>query len=118
MAYEKHTWETGEVITAENLNHMENGIKDAGGSFAISVQQTDNALTLTKTWQEIFDAVNGGKFAYVIEHRSDTSVYIYPVNYVSVYGLGYDVNCNNTIFTATSATGYPTFDTSNAGGGN
>ena len=26
MAYEQHTWETGEVITAEKLNHIENGI--------------------------------------------------------------------------------------------
>lgn len=25
MAYEKHTWETGEVITAEKLNHIEDG---------------------------------------------------------------------------------------------
>lgn len=27
MAYEKHTWETGEVITAEKLNHIEEGIR-------------------------------------------------------------------------------------------
>lgn len=27
MAYEKHEWQTGEVITAENLNHVEEGIK-------------------------------------------------------------------------------------------
>lgn len=33
MAYEKQTWATGQVITAEKLNHMENGIEeaDAGG---------------------------------------------------------------------------------------
>lgn len=30
MAYVKNTWETGDVITAEKLNHMEDGI--AGGS--------------------------------------------------------------------------------------
>ena len=27
MSYEKHTWETGEVITADKLNHMEEGIR-------------------------------------------------------------------------------------------
>lgn len=27
MAYEKHTWETGKVITAEKLNNIENGIR-------------------------------------------------------------------------------------------
>lgn len=28
MAYEKQTWKTGDVITAEKLNHMEDGIKE------------------------------------------------------------------------------------------
>ena len=32
MAYEKQTWETGDVITAEKLNHMESGIEGGGGS--------------------------------------------------------------------------------------
>ena len=28
MSYEKHTWESGETITAEKLNHIEDGIAD------------------------------------------------------------------------------------------
>lgn len=32
MSYEKHTWETGELITADKLNHMEEGIEGGGGS--------------------------------------------------------------------------------------
>ena len=31
MAYEKQTWVTGEVITKEKLNHMEDGIANSGG---------------------------------------------------------------------------------------
>lgn len=31
MAYEKQTWTTGDVITQEKLNHMEDGIANAGG---------------------------------------------------------------------------------------
>lgn len=30
MAYDKQTWVTGEVITANKLNHMEDGIANAG----------------------------------------------------------------------------------------
>ena len=30
MAYESKTWECGEVVTADALNHMEQGIADAG----------------------------------------------------------------------------------------
>ena len=31
MAYEKQTWANGELITAEKLNHMEDGIAEGGG---------------------------------------------------------------------------------------
>ncbi|MBO7735559.1 MAG: hypothetical protein J6S67_23540 [Methanobrevibacter sp.] len=30
MAYEKHTWTTGDVITVARLNHIEDGIEEAG----------------------------------------------------------------------------------------
>lgn len=32
MTYEKQTWECGETITAEKLNHIEDGIYDASQS--------------------------------------------------------------------------------------
>lgn len=32
MAYEKHTWTTGETITATKLNNIEDGIAGGGGS--------------------------------------------------------------------------------------
>lgn len=31
MSYEKQTWATGDIITADKLNHMEDGIAGAGG---------------------------------------------------------------------------------------
>ncbi len=37
MAYEKQTWQTGETITQEKLNHMEEGIADMGGDGGISI---------------------------------------------------------------------------------
>ena len=37
MAYEKQTWQTGDVITQEKLNHMEDGIAGAGGGSSISI---------------------------------------------------------------------------------
>lgn len=38
MAYEKQTWECGETITAEKLNHIEDGIESAssGGGYSAS----------------------------------------------------------------------------------
>lgn len=31
MAYEPKTWECGETITADALNHLEQGVANAGG---------------------------------------------------------------------------------------
>lgn len=31
MAYEKHTWVCGETITADKMNHIEDGIAEGGG---------------------------------------------------------------------------------------
>ncbi len=31
MAYDKHTWTCDEPITVERLNHIEDGIANAGG---------------------------------------------------------------------------------------
>lgn len=32
MSYDKYTWQTGETITAEKMNHIEDGIAEGGGS--------------------------------------------------------------------------------------
>lgn len=32
MAYEKQTWQTGDVITADKLNHIEDGIASGGSA--------------------------------------------------------------------------------------
>lgn len=31
MAYEKQTWECGDTVTAEKLNHIEEGIEELSG---------------------------------------------------------------------------------------
>ena len=54
--YEKQTWKTGDVITEEKLNHMEDGISNAGGVLIVNV----NNRTLDKTWKEIHDALVSG----------------------------------------------------------
>ena len=55
MSYEKQTWTTGDIIMAEKLNHMENGIKN-NGPLVVNVTTPNDVTTLDKTWQEIYDA--------------------------------------------------------------
>lgn len=54
MAYEKQTWQTGDVVTSAKLNHMEDGIAGAGGGTL--VVHDDGSGTLDKTWKEVADA--------------------------------------------------------------
>lgn len=65
MAYEKHLWECGEVVTDAKMNNIENGIEEAltsgGGAVIIKaasiVSDGDEKTVVTdKTWQEVHDA--------------------------------------------------------------
>lgn len=56
MAYEKQTWNTGDIITKEKLNHMEDGIKNAGSEVFI-VNLNMETQSLDKTWNEINTAI-------------------------------------------------------------
>lgn len=56
MAYEPTVWETGDIITAEKLNKIENAI---GGIYYVDIPTEGDALSVT--WQDIYDAYQSGK---------------------------------------------------------
>ena len=79
MAYEKQTWQCGETITADKLNHMEAGIEECcsgGGSAPLIVEVVEYTPTcepgctpipgeaLSATWQDIKDAIDEGRNVY------------------------------------------------------
>lgn len=55
MAYEKQTWTTGEVITEEKLNHIEDGLAEAGQTSYFDINMNDGEWTITdlSTRQEV-----------------------------------------------------------------
>lgn len=64
MAYEKQTWVCDETITADKLNHMEDGIANAssGEHFVVTFTTSDlETATADKTYAEIAEAFNSGK---------------------------------------------------------
>lgn len=46
MAYEKQTWKCGETISADKLNHMEDGIANAGGDCDCGYECTETKVSL------------------------------------------------------------------------
>lgn len=72
MAYEKTQWVNGDVITAEKLNNIEQGIEDASGggnTFLVTFEYVgySNTWTCDKTNAEIYEAYSDGKdIRYII----------------------------------------------------
>lgn len=81
MAYEKTNWSSGDIITAEKLNHIEGGVESANsGSCALIVTGTDSGSVevLDKTWKEIHDAYVAGQsvlYHYLNESTLSDSYY-------------------------------------------
>lgn len=81
MAYTKNTWVTGDIVTSAKLNHMEDGIANAGGLVVnIDWDETLQTSVLDKTWQEINNAFPS---VAIIDSESGQQAYI-------VTEVGYD----------------------------
>lgn len=81
MSYTPTNWQTGDTVTAEKLNKMENGIELANDAFVITLTPTEQDFrgTIDKTYEEIVAAVNSGvkiffKFASTL----------YPANEITI----------------------------------
>lgn len=68
MAYEKQVWNCGDTITADKMNHIEQGIENASSGDALFVKydhsETEGRTTtyyFDKTWQEVHDALVAGR---------------------------------------------------------
>lgn len=91
MAYEKQNWQTGEVITADKLNHMEDGIGE-DSVFIINVRgdapdsgTSYENVTSDKTASQIMDAYLSNKQIIVsfVENSDEASKIFMPlINYV------------------------------------
>jgi hypothetical protein len=65
MAYTPTEWKAGDVITAEKLNNMEDGIVGAGRALMVTATSETDVPTFNKTLGEIKAAVMAGIFVWV-----------------------------------------------------
>lgn len=70
MNYEPNTWQSGDVITSEKLNRIENALASLAAAqtpletnAVLSVDQTTGkqVITIDKTAEELFEAIEAGK---------------------------------------------------------
>lgn len=57
--YEKQTWASGDVITAEKLNHIEDGVA-AGGVAVATINYSNSSYSCNMTAQAICDLLDSG----------------------------------------------------------
>lgn len=104
MAYEKQTWATGDTITAQKLNHMEDGIAGAGGVLVVGLQE--DGQTLNKTWQEIFNLMKSGTIVFI--KTNDDSFWIQLGAVTGCMHMNhYMVQSESTTYVTDSPNGYP-----------
>lgn len=108
MSYTKQTWVNGEVITDTKLNHMEDGIANAGGIMLVTETNEDDTSTLGNTYKEIKDAIDAGKVAYISNSGGGFSGYTL-INDIGGGNGDYQVATASHTWTTDNENGYPSY---------
>lgn len=111
MSYVPTEWETGDIVTAEKLNKLENGLSTVSNNIVIvNATMADEYVVLSKTWNEIHDAMIRGKIIIVIR-IVDNDVFHGHVVYATIdedERYSYVIATSEDDFYAETATSYPT----------
>lgn len=107
MAYTKTTWETGDTITAELLNHAEQGIYDASAKELPDVDGEDNGKVLTVAEGEwIAENLPTDKDVLVLEGKFIVDQSLQPQSFTLTSGdISEIANYKNAILKVTVSIG-------------
>lgn len=105
MSYTPTEWKTGDIVSSQRLNKLEEGVRDAYE--VMFINDTNN--TLDKTWQEIHDAMAQGKVCVFKKDLSESvgAIVTLVVTSVSNSGGTYTVKVGQDNYITSSATEYP-----------
>ena len=118
MAYDKQTWQSGDVVTSAKLNHMEDGIAGSSDCLAIGLVWDDETQTesLDKTWNQINTAMRSGVSCFIMFINDLPDSIVIEHNPVSAYAVLGDTNTygvtnltSQTDYVTDSPDGYPIY---------
>ena len=67
MAYTPTNWQTGDTITAQKLNKLENGVASGGDNFLVTLTPTgETTATSDKSSSEIIAAIKQGMLPFAV----------------------------------------------------
>ena len=115
MSYTPTNWQTGDIVTAEKLNKLENGVASGGGGGTFVVTRDEETGALDKTWKEIRDAIASGQvpviFPSALGSDTGTRAQLDIVGRAKVEeDLYMVVSIDNDVWAINSENGYPVFN--------
>ena len=99
MAYVPTNWQTGDVVTAEKLNKLENGVMSSGGSLIVNValDQATMTATLDKTTADLINAVNDGLSVILkLDASMDGDLVFWNIGYLATIAVYESHACDVT----------------------
>lgn len=118
MSYTPTNWQSGDKVTAEKLNKIEQGIAGAGGILVVheTYDSTNDIHTLDKTWNEIKNALSLGILCIIMSPiMNDTSYYrqdlpiITGVEASTSGSIYYHVYTSSNVFISNTEDSYPSY---------
>ena len=117
MSYEKQNWKTGDTITAEKLNHIEEGIEKGYFQLVeIIYDESTDKYRLNKTYSEINELLINGIPTFM-KFSSTQSAELLPITTTvhagDMYGVGaltinaFTYEPSAQVYIADSENGYP-----------
>lgn len=97
MAYTPTVWDTGDTVTADKLNNIENGIKALN---TLVVKVIDGAMN--RTFKQIFDAYKVGHPVIILDESANQYTSINVAD-----GVTHVIVCSFGTFATDSDSGYP-----------
>lgn len=90
MSYTPTEWQTGDTITAEKLNNMEQGIENSNSPFIVTLTPTaqDFSGVMDKTCGEIDAAYRAGKTIVFKIYKDQNGGYLATKNVRAIWGAG------------------------------
>lgn len=113
MAYVRQTWKIGDIITAEKLNNIENGVV-TNKNFIIKsiISYDDGTIVLDKTFEEIVVAARNDGLVPIITLKTTDGSQLENINEITIdeqhdyYAINTDVGLT---FIAKSRNDYPSY---------
>ena len=64
MSYTPTEWQTGDVVTAEKLNKLENGVMSGALYMLVTYDENTGISTLDASYDDIISAINNGQMIF------------------------------------------------------